>query len=97
MRLQAVDVTVAVDCSSVMEAFNTSFAKWPIDETKLGIPEDASPGHAETVYLSEGTAAKLPWVFKAHRKVIQVNNQRVRSLLAQVCVFIGDSFAVAGH
>ena len=78
VTLQEADVTLAVDCGSVMPAFKQSFANWAIDETKFGIPEDATPGHAETVYLSEGAAARMPWVFKAYRKVIQVNNKLVR-------------------
>jgi len=77
VTLQEADVTLAVDCGSVMPAFKQSFANWAIDETKFGIPEDATPGHAETVYLSEGAAARMPWVFKAYRKVIQVNNKLV--------------------
>merc|ERR1711924_576931 len=53
------------------------FSNWTIDDTKFGIPEDASPGHEETVHLSEGSSARLPWVFKAYRKVIKINNKMV--------------------
>lgn len=84
VKLQQMDVTLAVDCPSVMSVFAESFANWAINETAFGFPEDASPGHMETVYLSEGSTARLPWAFKAYRKVIQVDNTLVTLCLLGV-------------
>lgn len=81
-QLIQADVTVAIDCARVMPIFAQSFAEWKVDKAQLATATDASPGVSQIVYLQEGTAqaARLPWVFKAYRKVIQVNDVTVRML-----------------
>lgn len=66
-----------------MPIFAPSFAKWKLNEEHWGKAIDATPGHHETVYLQEGSlkTTSLPWVFKAYRKVVQVNNMTVTKIM----------------
>jgi len=76
--LVSTDVTILVDCPSVMALILPIFESWPVHDDQIGKVHEASE-HPEFALLHETSpfAAALPWQFNAYRKVVQLGDYLV--------------------